>query len=262
MVNAVVTAGGLLTHDDPLVEFLPENSPQNKVFLLLDGKPVLQWVLDALTATDRVEQIIVVGRSSEEGWTSTKPLIFLPDQGGLIENAIAGLSHSARISPEESHSLIISGDIPLLESRMVNWVLDHGLPQDADLLFHVVPDTLMEEQFPGSNRTYTPLKDARVCGADVHLVAHRVIDSHFELWKKLAAARKSPLKLASVFGPGMVLSILMKRYELKELADVLSRRLNLDAQADFSPFAAMGMDVDKPNQYQLVSEELKKMRVV
>lgn len=257
MVNAVITAGGLLKPEDPLVELLPEYSPQNKVFLRLGDKPVLQWVLDALTATGRVEQIIVVGRSSEEGWTSTKPLIFLPDQGGLIENAIAGLSHSARISPEKSHSLIISGDIPLLEARMVDWVLDHGLPQDADLLFHVVSDTVMEEQFPGSNRTYTALKDARVCGADVHLIAHRVIDSHFELWKKLAAARKSPLKLAAVFGPGMLLSILMKRYKLKELAGVLSHRLDIDARADFSPFAAMGMDVDKQNQFQLVSEELK-----
>ena len=61
---------------------------------------------------------------------------------------------------------------------MVDWVLDNGLPLDADLLFHVVPDTAMEEQFPGSSRTYTHLRDARICGADVHLVAHRVIQSH------------------------------------------------------------------------------------
>ena len=256
MTNAVVLAGGILHPDDPLFGLIPEQAPKNKVFLPLEGRRVLQWVLDALAGTDQVEQIIIAGRSAEEGWTSVKPLSFISDQGGLIENAVAGLSHSANLSPEKSHSLIVSGDIPLLESRMVDWVLDNGLPLDADLLFHVVPDTAMEEQFPGSNRTYTHLRDARICGADVHLVAHRVIQSHFELWKNLAAARKSPLKLASVFGPGMLLSILMRRYKLKELARVLSRRLSLNAQAEFSPFAAMGMDVDKPNQYQLVIEEL------
>ncbi len=258
LINAVVIAGGILATDDPLVEFLPENSPKNKVFLLLDGKPVLQWVLDALTATDQVEQIIVVGRSAEEGWTSAKPLSFIPDQNGLIANATAGLSYSARLSPEKTHSLLVSGDIPLLESRMVDWVLDHGQPLNADILFHVVSDTVMEGQFPGSHRTYTHLKDARVCGADVHLVAHRVIDSHTDLWKSLEAGRKNPLKLAAVFGPGMLASIILRRYKLKELASVLSNRLDIDAQTEFSPFAAMGMDVDKPGQYEMVTLELRK----
>ena len=93
MTNAVVIAGGILHPEDPLFGLIPEQAPKNKVFLPLEGRRVLQWVLDALAGTERVEQIIIAGRSAEEGWTSAKP--FLTSASICFGSSLRGLSDVA-----------------------------------------------------------------------------------------------------------------------------------------------------------------------
>jgi molybdopterin-guanine dinucleotide biosynthesis protein A len=254
-MNVVVLAGGELSVDDPLVSAALNGG--NKAHLPLGGKPMLQWVLDALGGSDLISRVILIGQSEEAGFKCLKPMVTIPDQGGLVENLIAGVRRSVQLSPDEGYTLIASGDIPLISTEMVDWVIRNGVTVGAEITYHVVSEEVMGARFPGSKRTFVPLKDVRVCGGDLNLIANHVIDQHQSLWLRLADTRKSPLKQAAIFGPVILAGLALRRFTLDELAKRISRRLKLNAQVVISQYAELGMDIDKLHQYEMVLNEIE-----
>ena len=63
-MDAIIIAGGIPEPGDPLYEFT-----QGKPKALLDiaGKPMVQWVLDAIGGADRIDQVVLVSLSEESG---------------------------------------------------------------------------------------------------------------------------------------------------------------------------------------------------
>ena len=256
-MNVVVLAGGRLTEEDPIFELLQEGAPPSKAHLALGGKPMLQWVLDELQGSDNISGVILVGQDEGAGFSCSKPITYIPDQGGLLDNAMAGLRASMEQAPEEKYTLLASGDIPLLKTEMVDWVMDNGVQTGADLIYHVITDEVMEARFPGSNRTFISLKGMRVCGGDLNLVSPNVIHQNLELWEKLTAQRKNPLKQAGLLGPGILLGLLLHILDLETGVAKISKRLGMVGKATTCPYAELGMDIDKPHQYELVKKEIE-----
>ncbi len=256
-MNVVVLAGGKLTEEDPLFDLLPDGAPPSKAHLALGGKPMLQWVLEALQGSDRISSVILVGQDESAGFSCSKPVTYIPDQGGLLDNALAGLRASMEQTPEEKHTLLASGDIPLLKTEMVDWVVDNGVQTGADLIYHVITDEVMEARFPGSNRTFISLKGMKVCGGDLNMVSPTVIQKNPEIWEKLAAQRKNPLKQAGLLGPGILLGLVLRILDLETGVAKISKRLGMVGKAAICPYAELGMDIDKPHQYELVRQEME-----
>lgn len=256
-MNAVVLAGGELDPQDPLVELLPPDTPRNKAFVPLAGISLIQHVVNALSASTVVRRVIIVGQDESAGVHSDKPLLYLPDHGSLVGNLLAGVEASARLDPADLYTLLASADTPLISAAMVDWVAANTIQIEPDIAYHVITDQVMEARFPGANRTYVKMKGVRVCGADLNTVSNRVLQTNRALFERLAAARKNPLRQAAIFGPGFLLGVLLGIFDPPEAARHLGHRLGLKARAVFSPYAEMGMDIDKPEQYRLVAHEFR-----
>ncbi len=56
-IDAMLTAGGIPEENDPLFEF---TQGQSKALLDVAGKPMAQWILDALDESKQVGNIVVV----------------------------------------------------------------------------------------------------------------------------------------------------------------------------------------------------------
>ncbi len=257
-MDVVVLAGGKLEEADPLYPLIPSDAPKFKAFLSIQGKPMLQWVLDVLSRSSMVDNIVLVGQPETNGFTSTKPITFLADSGNLVENIISGVMRSSELNPSSSHTLIASGDIPMVTPEMVDWVIDHAEGHKVDLVYHVITQEVMEARFPGSNRTFAPLKGMRVCGGDLNVISHSVVKENTEVWKRLTDARKSVFKQAAIFGPRLLIGLLLRQLELEKLAVYLGDRLGLRAKAVVCPYAEVAMDIDKPHQLELIRQEFEK----
>ena len=62
-MDAIVTAGGIPLPEEPLY---PATRGQSKAMLDVAGKPMIQWVLDALTDAKTVDNVIIVGTDREK----------------------------------------------------------------------------------------------------------------------------------------------------------------------------------------------------
>lgn len=254
-MDAIVTAGGIPLPEDPLYSYTNGDS---KALVDIAGKPMIQWVLDALGNAKQVDNVIVVGLSPKSGVTCKKPLHFLSNQGRMLSNIVVGVEKALELNPKTEYVLVVSSDIPALESHMVDWLVETCMAEKVDLYYGVIPREVMETRFPGSKRTYTKLKDIELCGADIHISHVRMATEHLDLWEELIGNRKSSLKQAATLGLDTLFLLLFRQLTLADAVERVTQRIGITGRAIVWEYAEAGMDVDKPHQLELLREDLAK----
>src|SRR4030043_341016 len=254
-MDAVVTAGGIPQPDELLY---PYTQGKPKAMLDLGGKPMVQWVLDALSDAKRVENVVLIGLTEESCVTCSKPLSFIPNRISMIENLLAGINKVMELNPSATQVLLVSSDIPGITPEMVDWEVETTLQYDVDLCYNVVKSEVIEARYPGSKRTYTRLKDMQVCGGDMNGGHTSVASTNPEIWEKLIASRKNPVKQAAILGFDTLFLMLLRMISLDEAVKKVAARLHMTGRAVICPYAEIAMDVDKPHQLEMMRADLGK----
>jgi GTP:adenosylcobinamide-phosphate guanylyltransferase len=252
-MDAIVTAGGIPRPEDPLY---PYSHGDSKALIDMAGKPMVQWVLDALGDARNVDNVIVVGLSPKSGVTCKKPLHFVSNQGRMLANIVAGVNKALELDKKNKYVLIASSDIPSLKPEMVDWLIDTCMETKDDLYYGICPREVMEARFPNSKRTYTRLKDMDLCGSDINITHVRMATEHLDMWETLIGSRKSPLKQASIIGLDTFFQVLTRSITLDQLVEKVCRRLGITGRAIRWQNAEPCMDVDKPHQLELMRADL------
>jgi len=252
-MNAIVTAGGAAQAGEPLYEL---SQGGLKAMIDIAGKPMVQWVLDALSEATCIERVVLVGLPPETDLTCKHPLMLVPDQGDMVFNIRAGAREVARLDPGASQVMLVSSDLPTLRGEIIDWLAEQTQDLEYDVCYTVIDRATMETQFPGSKRTYIHLKDNQVCGGDLHTFRLQIAVDDNPLWKRLVDARKSPLRQASMLGYDTVFFLMLRQLSLSNAIATVSKRLGIKGQAILSPYAEIGMDVDKPFQLELARQYL------
>jgi GTP:adenosylcobinamide-phosphate guanylyltransferase len=252
-MDAIVTAGGIPRPEDPLYTYSHGDS---KALIDVAGKPMIQWVLDALGNSKRVSNVIIIGLSPKSGVTCKKPLHYVSNQGRMLANIVAGVNKALEINKRSKYVLIVSSDIPALKAEMVDWLIDTCMETKDDLYYGVCPRDVMEARFPESKRTYTHLKDMDVCGADMNITHVRMATEHLDMWESLIGTRKSPLRQASLIGFGTLFALFTRRLTLEDAVRRVCERIGVQGRAIVWPHAEPCMDVDKPSQLELLRADL------
>ena len=252
-MDAVVTAGGIPQPGEPLYPFT-----QGKPKALLDicGKPMVQWVLEALGASKSVDNVLLIGLNEDSRVTCARPLTFIPNQDSMITNIIAGIKRVLQINPAAKRVLLVSSDIPGITPEMVDWEVETTLQSDVDLCYNLIKKEVVERRYPGSRRTYTRLKGMQVCSGDMNVLKTSVLSANPEIWERLVAARKNPLKQAAILGYDTLILALLGMITVDKALEMATKRLHMSGRAVFCPYAEVGMDVDKPVQLEMMRIDL------
>ena len=251
-MDAIVTAGGIPQHRDPLYKYSNGNS---KALIDVAGKPMIQWVLDALGESKKVDNVIVIGLTAKNGLTCKKPLHYISNQGRMLANIVAGVNKSIALNKKNEYVLLVSSDIPALKPEMVDWLVNTSMKTKDDLYYGVCPREVMETRYPTSHRTYTKLKDMEVCGADMNIIHVSMVTDHLDTWESLIGNRKSPLRQAAVLGWDTLYQLFMRQFTLLGLVERASQRIGIKGRALIWSQAEPCMDIDKPNQLELMRED-------
>jgi hypothetical protein len=252
-MDAIVTAGGIPQPDEPLYSY---SHGDPKALIDVAGKPMVQWVLDALSDAKQVDNVVMVGLSPKSGLSCTKPVHYVSNQGRMLANIVAGVNKCLELDPRAKYVLIVSADIPALRGDMVDWLVNTAMETKDDLYYGICPREVMEARFPGSNRTYTRLKDIDLCGADINISHVRMATEHLDLWESLIGNRKSPLRQAATIGFDTLFQVATHSITLQQLVEKVCRRIHIQGRAIVWDRAEPCMDVDKPHQLELLREDL------
>jgi GTP:adenosylcobinamide-phosphate guanylyltransferase len=248
-LDAVILAGGVPKPDHPL---FAETQGRHKALLDIAGRPMVQWVLDALAASDRVRRIIIIGLPEDCPAVISRNLTLLPDKGGIIENLSEGVREIHAQDPGASHFLAVSSDIPALRRPMVDEIVDSATNPQVDMYFNVIERSDMEAAWPGVRRTWLRLADGSFCAGDLHVISTHLFAG--AALRRFVAWRKSPLRLMAALGPRVLLRMLFNRPSLEGCTDIVWQRMGMRARAVRRYCTEIGMDVDDPSHLLRIRE--------
>jgi hypothetical protein len=115
---------------------------------------------------------------------------------------------------------------------------------------------VVEARYPGSKRTYVKVKDMEVCGGDLNVLRTSVVSMNPEIWERLIASRKNPIKQAAIIGFDTLFLMAIRILTMDQAVKKVTTRLKMTGKAVVCPYAEIAMDVDKPNQLEMMRADL------
>jgi molybdopterin-guanine dinucleotide biosynthesis protein A len=256
-MEAIITAGGISGPDDPLYTL---TRVEKKSLIPLAGQPMISWVVKALIGSGLINHIVIVGLNPEELEFGDPSLYFVESKEGLLDNVLAGVDKIREIAPAAQKILLCSSDIPLITPEIVRGFIAECGSQEADIYYAVVEEKTMDARFPNSKRTFVPFKGGRYSGGDIFLIDMAAAKGNLELFRSLIGSRKNYLAQARMLGLSFIIRFLLRLMTVDEAATWVCQRINLNARVVVTGFAELGMDLDKPHQYDIIKAELESIK--
>jgi GTP:adenosylcobinamide-phosphate guanylyltransferase len=234
-VDAVVLAGGEGAIIDPTVSI--------KGLVPVAGKPMVEWVVDALREADTIAEIAVVVPSAEGlGAWADKVDKLVVSNGRFMDNALAGIDAFRN----DRSVLVATGDLPALTPEAIDDYVWRSVDAGADFSYPLVTEADMLEQFPGSERTFVKIVGGPVTGGNMMLISPELALRARDIGQRLFETRKSPVRMARVVGGRFVVKLLLGKLDPRDVEAKLGELLGGTCAAIYTPYGAIGADVDKP----------------
>jgi GTP:adenosylcobinamide-phosphate guanylyltransferase len=234
-VDAVILAGGEGAVIDP--------AERIKGLVPVGGRPMVEWVVEALREADTVEGVAVVVPTAEAlgSWVDKVDKLVVSD-GRFADNIFAGVDSFRSDRP----TLVTTGDLPALTPEAVDDFVVRSLERHADFSYPLVREDDMLAQFPGSERTFVSIAGGRVTGGNMAVLSPELVARNRDIGQRLFETRKSPLAMARVIGFPFIFKLLAGRLKPEDVERKMGELMGGRCVAIFTTHASIGADVDKP----------------
>ena len=242
-VDAVILAGAPAGP-----EMAPEGGLNSRAMVRVGEKTMLQWVVDALTASASVGRIVAVGEVTADGLDRV-----IEPADDLVTNITLGLDELGA----DDTVLIVCSDIPLLTAKAVDDFVGRAGPLNVDMAYPILPKSHCEKRYPDLKRTYLKTADGVFTGGNIFLLRPGFVSDNYQTIANVYAARKRVFKLARMIGMGVLLRVIVAQVmpcavTVAALERAASRMLGAKVAAVVSAYPEIGEDVDKPADLEVV----------
>jgi GTP:adenosylcobinamide-phosphate guanylyltransferase len=244
MPDALVLAGG---RPDPA---LPQGVP-NKAFISLCGRPMVEFVLQALRAAASVNRILLVGPDPLPPGIAGHD-VAIGERGALLDNVAEGLAGAGEGTPV----LAAAADIPLLTPSVVDAFVEAASALDAECVYGVVRKEDVRRELPGVRKTYVRLRDGTFTGGSLMLLDPGAFARARVAIAHAIRARKQPWTLARMFGLRTLLGLLTGTLRIPELEQRAFLLTGIRARALICRTPEIALDVDTPEMLAAVGARL------
>jgi GTP:adenosylcobinamide-phosphate guanylyltransferase len=243
MIDAVVLAGG----PQDGVALLEPGAP-NKAFVEIGGVTLVGRVLAALRGTASVGRIVVVAPPSVQGHRDLARADELrPDGVRIVESLRNGLAGF----PQDAGLLIVASDLPVLTPSAVEDFVTGVNALGADIVYGCVEKRVHMQRFPEVPHTWARMADGTFCGGGIVAMKPRSWPMLERFIERLGAARKHPLKLASLFGWDVLTRFAIGRLTVAQAEARAATLLDAPVRAFVSPYPETAVNVDRPSDVAL-----------
>lgn len=249
-ITAIILAGsrpGL----DPLAEAA---GVPVKALVPVAGEAMLSRVARTLRSHASIATVLVLAQESESlnrhpdcAWMHDDPLIaFLPSGEGISASLAATLDSGAASFPV----LVTTADNALLNAAMIDSFLAGAT--EADLAVAMVERRVLLARYPNSRRTWLKFRGGWWSGANLFWFGNDRVMPLLDLWREVEQDRKRGMKIVGAFGLLLLLGALLRLLTIHQAVYRAGRRHGLSARVVPMPQPEACIDVDKPQDRELV----------
>lgn len=220
---------------------------------MIGGRAMVEYVLAALQAVPRLDRIAVVGPLPLPPAVAARVDVAVQGGGEMLDNLSAGLEALGGDAPV----LVAGADIPLLTASAVDAFLDAALSLECDIAYGIVPRDDMMREFPAARKTFVRVRDGVFTGGSLVLMRPQAFSRARDAVAGAVDARKNPLALARLLGPGAVLGLLTGTVGIADLEKRVAAVSGIRARAVICHHAEISVDVDRAEALAMIRERLR-----
>ncbi|MGB9791474.1 MAG: nucleotidyltransferase family protein [Thermacetogeniaceae bacterium] len=253
-VNAVVLAGG-----GGIRQASGAEAGMNKAAVEIGSARMVEYVVKALRRSPGIAWLVlVIPEEDREPWEGEEGVLFADPGPSPLGSFARGVSVLDGLPDKGGTEWILActGDIPFLTPEAVADFLERCRQRDADLYYPIIPREAAERKFPGVRRTYARLKDGVFTGGNFFLVRRGIIEPCLPRAEEFIRLRKKPLALAGLVGLGILLKYLLGTLSVADAERRVSAMFGIRGAAVVTPYAEIGVDVDKASDLELARKLL------
>jgi CTP:molybdopterin cytidylyltransferase MocA len=239
--SALVLAGSR-GGSDPVADYA---GVPHKALIRLEGRTLLARVAGALRDAGAAEIAVSTSHAEVRAEADRLGLQTLDEAPG------PSLSVQAGIEALGTPLLATTADHAMLEADWVRRFLA-DIPAEADIAALVASREVVEAAAPGTRRTFLKLADGHWSGCNLFYLANARALAAVALWRRLERQRKQPWRMAGLLGPSILARYALGRLTLGEGAHRLGELAGCRAAVVTTPHGLAAVDVDKPEDLDLV----------
>lgn len=225
------------------------------------GTPMLQRVVEVLARSPHIRKIFI--SLPDPTAVEELPLLTSLHAEGRLHALRSAPSPSASVSDfcarqwhSDSPLLVTTADHALLNDEILDQFCRQALSSEEDILAGLTPSAVLKAAYPDSRRTYLRFRDEAYSGANLFALLTPRAQKAVTFWQTVEQDRKKPWRIARRIGIRTLIAYLARRLTLKDGMQALSRIAGAQAGAVILPIAEAAIDVDKPEDLDLVESIL------
>jgi len=256
--TALVMAASRRGATDPVAQI---QHLSHKCLVTVNGKPMVQRVIETLRATRHIKRIYV---SIEDGnilrrvpalaaMMDRGEITIIPSQGSIADSVYDAVQHMDHPFP-----LVIStADNVLHTPEMIDHFCAEIAQGKADGYVGMTRAQTILDKYPNGQRAFHRLKDDAYSSCNLYCLANPAAVKAASAFATGGQFGKKPERIIAAFG---YLSFILYKLRLISLDGVMgriSKALNTRIRAVIIPWAEGPIDVDGPKDYDLATEILR-----
>lgn len=250
MFNALVLAGA--KEKGPLE--IAENV-DNKALIMLDNRPMIDYVVDALNSSENIDRILVVGPKNElHPYIGKKVNEILNPGNSILGNMEIGLN----FFNSADNLLLLTSDIPLITSEAIDEFLEICTKRKAYIGYPIISKENIVKKYPETKRTYVKMKEGILCGGNIIFFKPEVFFQKKKLIKELFDNRKATWKYVKILGLKFILKFLFKTLTLEEIEKRVTDIFGYNSIAVMISYPEIMIDLDKLSDLKLIRKCLER----
>ncbi|MDD5015058.1 MAG: nucleotidyltransferase family protein [Atribacterota bacterium] len=250
MYNALILAG--TKKKGPLE--MAENV-DNKALIMIDDKPMIAYIVDALNNSENIDKILVVGPKNElHPYIGKKVEEILNPGNSILENMESGLN----FFNSADNLLLLTSDIPLITPEAIDEFLKICTKRKLCIGYPIITKENIVKKYPETERTYVKMKEGIFCGGNIVFFKPEVFFQNKELIQELFNNRKNNLKNAKILGLKCILKFLFKTLTLEEAEKRVTDIIGYNSGAVMVSYPEIMIDLDKLSDLKLIRNCLER----
>lgn len=175
----------------------------------------------------------------------------LADTGSIVANVQMGLRWALEQSGAQ-HVVVVTADLACVSAESITHFIALCRPLTSAGYYSMVPRAAIEARYPDAQRTYTKLRDLEVTGGNIAILHTDLLDTDPQRWAEIVHARKHAWQMARRIGPRTLIKLATRRLTVADTGDIATKLFGHSLQAVVTPYAELGMDVDKPQHIEML----------
>jgi molybdopterin-guanine dinucleotide biosynthesis protein A len=247
MVNAVILGGGKI--DERLQDYFKGAS---KGLIPVNNKSCIEYVLEAVRATESVEKVALVGPSELTDLNGARLAdVHVPEPAGIVDKLVA----ATEVLGDDQKLLFASCDAPLVTPESLADLIERD-PGDCAALLPLVKEPVALKAFPDKHWYFVKLQDAVIVGCNVMVLDPKLLLQNIEQAREMESARQKPWRLALILGLPFLFRFKLGWLSIADCEKRISEIIGAPCRSMFTEYAELAVDLDRPEDVPVIEAAL------